>query len=40
MPDRTTNLDAESDFFSGPGFERHAITKPCILYIPGLSTIP
>ena len=41
LPDLTANFDAEIEIFLGPEYERHIITKPCIIYIPkGLSTIP
>ncbi len=34
LPDLTANFDAEIEIFLGPEYERHIITKPCILYIP------
>jgi hypothetical protein len=34
LPDLTANFDAEIEMFLGPEYERHIITKPCILYIP------
>lgn len=34
LPDLTDNFDAEIEIFLGPEYERHIITKPCILYIP------
>jgi hypothetical protein len=34
LPDLTANFDAEIEIFLGPEYERHMITKPCILYIP------
>ncbi len=34
LPDLTANFDAEIEIFLGPEYERHLITKPCILYIP------
>ena len=34
LPDLTDNFDAEIEIFLGPEYERHVITKPCILYIP------
>ena len=34
LPDLTANFDAEIEIFLGPEYEKHIITKPCILYIP------
>ncbi len=34
LPDLTANFDAEIEIFLGPEYERHIITKPCILFIP------
>jgi hypothetical protein len=34
LPDLTANFDAEIEIFLGPEYERHIITKPCIIYIP------
>jgi hypothetical protein len=34
LPDLMANFDAEIEIFHGPEYERHIITKPCILYIP------
>jgi len=34
LPDLTADFDAEIEIFLGPEYERHIITKPCILYIP------
>ncbi len=34
LPDLTANFDAEIEIFLGPEYERHIITRPCILYIP------
>jgi hypothetical protein len=34
LPDLTANFDAEIEIFLGTEYERHIITKPCILYIP------
>ena len=34
LPDLMANFDAEIEIFLGPEYERHIITKPCILYIP------
>ncbi len=34
LPDLMANFDAEIEIFLGPEYERHMITKPCILYIP------
>jgi len=34
LPDLTANFDAEIEIFLGLEYERHIITKPCILYIP------
>jgi hypothetical protein len=34
LPDLTANFDAEIEMFLGPEYERHIITKPCILFIP------
>jgi hypothetical protein len=34
LPDLTANFDAEIEIFLGPEYEKHMITKPCILYIP------
>jgi len=34
LPDLMANFDAEIEIFLGPEYERHIITRPCILYIP------
>ena len=34
LPDLTANFDAEIEIFLGPEYERHIISKPCIIYIP------
>ncbi len=34
LPDLTAEFDAEIEIFLGPEYERHVITRPCILYIP------
>ncbi|MBN2417805.1 MAG: hypothetical protein JXL81_00330 [Deltaproteobacteria bacterium] len=34
LPDLTANFDAEIEIFLGPEYEKHIITKPCILFIP------
>jgi mannose-6-phosphate isomerase-like protein (cupin superfamily) len=34
LPDLTANFDAEIEIFLGSEYEKHIITKPCILYIP------
>jgi len=34
LPDLTANFDAEIEIFLGSEYERHIITRPCILYIP------
>ena len=34
LPDLVGSFDGEIEYFMGPEYERHIITKPCILYIP------
>lgn len=34
LPDLTANFDAEIEIFLGPEYEKHIITRPCVLYIP------
>jgi hypothetical protein len=34
LPDLAANFDAKTQIFLGQKYERHIITKPCILYIP------
>jgi hypothetical protein len=34
FPDLCGAFDAEVELFLGPEYERHVITKPCVLYIP------
>jgi hypothetical protein len=34
LPDLVGSFDAEIEYFLGPEYEKHTITKACVLYIP------